>query len=59
MVAHAVENNSHLDLITLNDHYEGVGVHAVNTVQADKALKYFFIQVKRNHTCGETSLRSR
>ena len=43
--------------MTLKDHYEGVGVHAVNAVQADRVLNGFFIQVKRNHTCGGTNLR--
>ena len=42
MVAHAAENNGRLDLISIKDHYEGVGVHAVNVVQADKVLNHLF-----------------
>ena len=42
MVAHVEENNGCLDFIELNDHYEGVGVHAVNSVQAYKVLNDLF-----------------
>ena len=56
MVAHAAENNGCLDFMALKDHYKVVGVHTVNTVQADKLLGSFFIQVRRNHTYGGTNL---
>ena len=56
MVAHAAEYNGSIDFMALKDHYEGVGVHVVNGVQADKVLNDFFIQVKRNHTCGGKNL---
>ena len=42
MVAHAAENNVVLDFMALKDPYEGVGVHALNMVQADKVLNGFF-----------------
>ena len=42
MVAHAAENNGHIDFIALMYHYGGVGVHAINAVQADNVLKYLF-----------------
>ena len=57
LVSHAAENNGCLGFIVIKDHYECVGVHVVNVVQADKVLNDFFIQVKRNHTCGGTNLR--
>ena len=57
MIANAVESNGRIDFMALKDHYEGAGVNAVNVVQDDKVLNAFFIQVKRNHTCGGTSLR--
>ena len=53
------KNNGRLEFIALKYHYEGVGVHAVNMVQADKVLNNFFIQVKINFTYGGTSLRGR
>ena len=43
MVVHAAENNGSLDFMALKDHYEGVGVHAINAVQADKVLDALFI----------------
>ena len=50
MVAHVEENNGRPDFIVLNDHYEGVGVHVVNVVQADKALSDFsYSGEKRPH----------
>ena len=39
MVSHAAENNGRLDFMAIKDHYKGVGMHAVNVVQADKVLK--------------------
>ena len=42
MDAHAAENNGRLDFIALQDHYEGVGVHAANMVQADQVLNNLF-----------------
>ena len=42
MVAHAAENNGSLDFMALKDHYVGVGVHALNAVQADKVLNILF-----------------
>ena len=57
MVAHAAENNVCINFMALKDHYKVVGVHAVNSVQANKVLNDFFIQVKINHTCGGTNLR--
>ena len=42
MVACAAENNGYIDNIALKDHYKGVGVHAVNAVQADKVLNDLF-----------------
>ena len=59
MVDHAAENNGLPDFVTLKDHYEGVGVQAVNARQADKVLNDFFIQVRRNYRCGGTNLRGR
>ena len=36
--------------MALKDHYEGVGVHAVNGVQADKVLKgLFYSGEKKSH----------
>ena len=42
MVDHAEENNGCLDFMALKYHYEGVGVHAVNALQADKVLNQLF-----------------
>ena len=42
MVAHAVENNGRFDFMALKDHYKGYGLHAENTVQADKVLNGLF-----------------
>ena len=42
MIAHASENNGRLDFIALQSHYEGVGVKAINIVQADKVLTDLF-----------------
>ena len=54
MVAHAAENNCRLDFMALNDKCEGIGVHVVNAVQADKVLNYFFyLGDKRPHMWWE------
>ena len=42
MVTHTTENNGRLNFMALKDHYEGVGVYAVNAVQADKTLNDLF-----------------
>ena len=42
MVAHAAENNCHIEFMALKYYYEGIGVHAVYLVRADKVLKFFF-----------------
>ena len=42
LLAHADANNGRLDFTALKDHYEGVGVHAVNVVKADKVLNDLF-----------------
>ena len=42
MVAYAAANNGRLDFMVLKDHYKGVGVHALNAVQADKVLNSLF-----------------
>ena len=42
MVAHSAENNGRFDLMSIKDHYEGVSVHTVNAVQADKVLNDLF-----------------
>ena len=53
ILAHTAESNGSLDFMALKYHYEGVGFHAVNTVQDDKVLNYFFIQVKKTtHVVG-------
>ena len=57
MVAHETEKNGRIDFMLLKDHYEGVGMHAVNVVQAEKVLNFCFIWVRRNHTFGGTSPR--
>ena len=57
MAAHAEEISGRLDFMDLKDHYIGVGLHAVNGVQADKVLNNFFIKAKRNHTFDGTNLR--
>ena len=44
MGAHSVENNSRLDFMALKDHFKGVGVHGVNSVQADKLLNNFLFR---------------
>ena len=41
MVARTADNNGCLDFIALRYHYEGVGVHLLNVVQADKLLNGF------------------
>ena len=46
MVDYASENNGRLDLMALKDHSEGVGVHTVNAVQADKVLRNFLFKWK-------------
>ena len=50
MVAHAAVNNGRLDSMSLKDQYEGIGVHAVNAVQADKVFKYIYSGEKKPHT---------
>ena len=42
MLAHGAENDGRLYLISLKDHYKGVGVNEVNEVQADKVMSNFF-----------------
>ena len=42
MVFHVSQSNGCLDFISIKDHYEGVGVHAVNAVQDDKVLNNLF-----------------
>ena len=50
MVAHAAENNGFLEFMALKDHYEGVGMQAVNALQADKVLNIFFnLDEKKPH----------
>ena len=39
MLKNAQKNNGRLDFIALKNHYEGVGVHAVEIVKADKILQ--------------------
>ena len=46
-VDHRAANNGRLEFMALKDHYKGVGLHAVNAVQADKVLKYLFYSGKR------------
>ena len=54
MVAHAAESNGSLDFMALKDYYEGVGVHAVNTMQADKVLNgLFYSGEKKPHMWWE------
>ena len=39
MVHNAQQNNRRIDFIALKNHYEGVGIHAVDIVKADKTLQ--------------------
>ena len=42
LIPHANMNNGRLDFMALRNHYEGIGVHAINIVQADKILQDLF-----------------
>ena len=42
LVPDAQQNNGRLYFVALKNHYKGVGVHAINIVQADKALRDIF-----------------
>ena len=42
LVAHAAKNNGRFDFMALKYSYGGVGVHAVNALQADKVLNDLF-----------------
>ena len=42
MVAHAAENNGSIEFMAIKYHNEGVGMHAVNSAQADKSLNDLF-----------------
>ena len=55
MDSHAAESNGTLAFMALKGHYEGLGVHAVNVVQADKVLNdYFHSGEKKPHLwCDE------
>ena len=55
MLQIAQKNDGRLDFIALNNHYEGVGVHAVEMVKYDKILQDYSIQVRKSHTCGGTN----
>ena len=46
MVAHEAENNDHIDFMSLKDHYDAVGVHALYLVQSDKLLNDLFYSGK-------------
>ena len=52
MDSHAAESNGTLAFMALKGHYEGLGVHAVNVVQADKVLNdLFHLGEKKTHMC--------
>jgi hypothetical protein len=42
VMSHAEERNGRLDYLSLKEHYEGVGVNAVDALGADKALENLF-----------------
>ena len=48
LVLHAQDNNGRLVFIALNNHYKGVGFHAMNIVQADKVLQDLFYAGEKN-----------
>ena len=47
MVPHAQHNSGRFDFIALKKHYKGVGVRAINIVQADKVLQDSFYSVEK------------
>ena len=42
MVQNSQKNDGRLDFIALKNHYEGVGVHAIDIVKSDKIVQYLF-----------------
>ena len=42
----------------LVEHYEGVGIHAIDIREADEVLKTLFTAKKNHHTCGGPSSRN-
>ena len=51
---HADQNNGRLDFLALKEHYEGVGVLAIDVVQADKTLdELFYSGEKKPHMFWE------
>ena len=50
MVQNAQKNYERLDFIALNNHYEGVGVHTIDIVKADKIIQdLFYSRDKKPH----------
>ena len=42
IVQNSQRNDGRLDFIALKNHYEGVGVHAIDIVKSDKIVQYLF-----------------
>jgi hypothetical protein len=57
--AYEGQNNERLDFIALREHYEGVGLHALDITKARRSLTPCSIRVRRNPTCGGRNSRSR
>ena len=56
LVQNAQKNDRRSDFIALKNHYEGVGVHTVGIVKADKILQYLFYSGEKNlHMWWENS----
>ena len=57
MVQNSQKNDGRLDCIALKNHYEGVGVHAIEIVKADKIIQDLFYSGEKTHTCDGTNLK--
>ena len=53
----AAQNDGRVDYQALVDHYEGVGVHAIEITKAEATLKGLFYRGEKNLTCGGKSLK--
>ena len=54
ILPHAGSNDGRLDFVALKEHYEGVGIHSLDLVKADKVLdSLFYSGEKKPHMWWE------
>jgi hypothetical protein len=56
--AYKGQNNGQLDFIALREHYEGVGLHALDITKAETILNTLFYSGEKKPTCGGRNSRS-